>query len=272
MKHKRRLVDYHVHSTHSCDGKSSIIDMCQKAMDLGLAEIGFSEHADFDPSDEGFGFLSYEKYSHDLQKARQLFEEKLCIRKGVEVDYQSRFEEQIRSWLQGKEFDFIIGSVHYVDGELINQQLLTTKNLAYVYARYFDELIRSIKSRLFDVVGHLDIVRKYAIPRRNVRSAVNYASGIRTILKETINQGLYLEINSKPSLPGQGSIITMPSRETIRKYIDYGGRLISVGSDAHSTRELSLGVQNTLNFLENLNESEVSLLFEKEKTMQIKKS
>jgi histidinol-phosphatase (PHP family) len=266
MKYKGRLVDYHVHSTHSCDGKSSIIEMCQKAVDLGLAEIGFSEHVDFDPSDEGFGFFDYERYSRDLQKAQQLFEGKLCIRKGVELDYQSRFEEQTRKWLQDKKFDFIIGSVHYVNGELINQQLLTTKSLAHVYTRYFDELIRSIRSRLFDVVGHLDIIRNYAIPQRNEQIATNYAAGIRTILKETIDQGLYLEINSKPSLFSQGSTIMTPSKETIRKYIKRGGRLVSVGSDAHSTRELSLGIQNIFDFLASLNEIKVSLLFEKERT------
>jgi histidinol-phosphatase (PHP family) len=265
MKHKRRLVDYHVHSTHSCDGKSSIIEMCQKAVDLGLVEIGFSEHVDFDPSDEGFGFFDYKGYSRDLQKARQLFGGKLCIRKGVELDYQSRFEKQTRKWLQDKEFDFIIGSVHYVNGKLINQQLLTTSSLAHVYAHYFDELIKSIRSGLFGVVGHLDVVRNYAIPQRNEQIAINYAAGIRTILKETINQGLYLEINSKPSLLSQGSIMT-PSEETIRKYVSCGGRLVSVGSDAHSTQELGLGVQNIFDFLASLDKTEVSLLFEKEIT------
>jgi histidinol-phosphatase (PHP family) len=257
----RRLVDYHVHSTHSCDGKSSIIEMCQKAVDLGMVEIGFSEHVDFDPSDEGFGFFNHERYSLDLQKARRLFKGKLCIKKGVEVDYQSRFEEQIRKWLRDKKFDFIIGSVHYVDGELINKQLLATRSLAHVYTRYFNELIRSIRSGLFDVVGHLDVVRKFAIVQPSELKAFDYAAGIKTVLKQIIDHGLYLEINSKPSVLKQNNEPIVPSKETIAEYISYGGKLVSVGSDAHSTQELGVGIQDIFDFLASLNETGVSLLF-----------
>jgi histidinol-phosphatase (PHP family) len=69
LNNKTGLVDYHVHSTFSCDGRSSINDLCEKAIELKFREIGFSEHVDFDPSDEGFGFFDYENYQSAIKEA-----------------------------------------------------------------------------------------------------------------------------------------------------------------------------------------------------------
>jgi len=77
-----RFVDYHVHSNHSCDGKSSIPEMCQKAVELGIEEIGFSEHVDFEPKDWGYGFFDYERYSSEIEAAQESFNNKIVIRKG----------------------------------------------------------------------------------------------------------------------------------------------------------------------------------------------
>lgn len=52
-----KFVDYHVHSNFSCDGKSTLFEMSQRAIDLGIEEIGISEHMDFEPKDWGLGFF-----------------------------------------------------------------------------------------------------------------------------------------------------------------------------------------------------------------------
>jgi len=52
-----KFVDYHVHSNFSCDGKSTLFEMSQRAIDLGIEEIGFSDHMDFEPKDWGLGFF-----------------------------------------------------------------------------------------------------------------------------------------------------------------------------------------------------------------------
>ena len=264
MNNKTGLVDYHVHSTFSCDGRSSINDFCEKAIELKFREIGFSEHVDFDPSDEGFGFFNYENYQSAVKKAQLFFKGKLVIRKGVEVDYQKRFEDQIRDWLPGKNFDFIIGSVHYVNGEIINQQLLAKRNLKEIYREYFDEVYNSIESRLFNVVGHLDIVRKYASNRVIHRRDPEYKEKLRSILEEIRDRKMFLEINSKLSVLKCGFLEVMPSKETIRRYLDCGGKRVSIGSDAHSKEELGSGVKETFDFLARNSQTDVNILFKKE--------
>lgn len=107
-----RFVDYHVHSNHSSDSDVALVEICKRAIQLGIVEIGFSEHVDLDPRNWGYKYFDYERYSSDIRKARELFGDQLVVRKGIEVDYQHWFEKNIREWLRDKEFDYVIGSVH----------------------------------------------------------------------------------------------------------------------------------------------------------------
>jgi histidinol-phosphatase (PHP family) len=261
---KTRFVDYHVHSTFSCDGRSSINDLCEKAIELEFREIGFSEHVDFDPSDEGFGFFNYDAYKSAIKEAQLLFKNRLTIRGGVEIDYQKRFENQIRDWLKGKNFDFIIGSVHYVKGELINQQILAKKDLKEIYGEYFTEVQNSIESSLFNFVGHLDIIRKYAPHRAVQRKGPEYAEKLDSILETIRERKMFLEINSKMSVLGHRVPEMLPSKETLKRYFDLGGKRISIGSDAHSKEELGSGVKETFDFLEKNSQTNIQIIFQKE--------
>ena len=107
-------IDYQVHSFRSHDGKASIAEQCARAVEIGLDEIGFSEHKDFDPADPVVDYFDYEAYQTEIEAARQQLGEKLKIRAGVEIDYQIWFESEIAAYLDAHPFDFVIGSVHYV--------------------------------------------------------------------------------------------------------------------------------------------------------------
>ena len=235
--------------------------MCRKAVGLGVTEIGFAEHVDFDPKDWGFGFFNYDRYSDDLRKAREVFKGKLVIRKGVEIDYQRRFEDEIREWLRDKRFDFVIGSVHYLDHKFIDHQYVASNDLKGIYAAYIAEVVKSVRSRLFDVVGHLDLIRKFndnrSVGLRNFVSRERF----RSLFEEITEKRMYLEVNSKLSVLAERCTDTMPSKGMIEEYIEAGGELVSIGSDAHTTEELGKGIPDVLDFLERYDENQVKLLF-----------
>ena len=250
-------MDYHIHSTNSKDARSTIFDMCKKAVEMDIAEVGFSEHVDFEPKDWGFGYFNYDKYSSEINDARELFKKKLVIRKGIEIDYQYCFEDEIAEWLQNKEFDFVIGSVHYLNHEIINQQLVMNEDLGKIYNAYFGEVSHSIKSSLFDVIGHFDLVKNFIDERRsNLKSG--YVEGVGKILEQVIENNVYLEINSK-ALRYNGDLA--PNKEIIKAYFEAGGKLISVGSDAHSKEDIGSKIKNILTFLEKQKKG-YKLLFE----------
>lgn len=256
-----KLVDYHVHSNHSCDGKSPILEMCQEAIGRGIVELGFSEHMDFDPQDLGYGFFDYDLYTSEIRRAQETFGNRLVIRKGIEIDYQYCFEDRIRDWLKNKNFDFAIGSIHYIDHEFINRRLLAKKDLGEIYDIYFDEVSRSIESGLFDIIGHLDLIRKHTDKRALELNNLDYEERMRTILTEIIGNENYLEINTKLSVLERTCTETMPSREIVEDFVENGGRLISVGSDAHSKDEIGIGVEEQLSFLAKYEKCDLHLLF-----------
>lgn len=72
-----------------------MLEVCNIAVKLDLEEIGFTDHMDFNPRDLGYGFFNYEKYSSEIEKARTIFGDKLVIHKGIEVDYQNRYEDDV---------------------------------------------------------------------------------------------------------------------------------------------------------------------------------
>lgn len=257
-----KFVDYHVHSNHSCDGKSSIFEMCQKAIESGIAKIGFSDHMDFEPEDPGFGFFNYKRYTSEIESAQRFFEDKLVIRKGVELDYQSCLEADIKKWLKNKEFDFIIGSVHYLEHELITYELIKRKGLDKTYNAYLDEVIHSVRSNLFNVLGHLDVIRKCFDDRIFESKNLDHKDCIEAILEEILKRKIYLEINSKSSLIREKCTDMLPSKETVVAFLHNGGKLISLGSDAHSAKEVGSGIREILNFLEDLDGNKFKLLFE----------
>lgn len=245
------LVDYHIHSNHSIDSDASILDMCRRARKIGIEEIGFSEHIDFDPQDWGYGHFEYDRYTADIDRARARFSDTLIIRKGVEVDYQQVFESDIRDWLNDKKFDFVIGSVHYLNHQYITSKLIAEKSLHQLYDLYFVEVENSISSGLFDIVGHLDLPFRYTYRHRETFNQINYWENMQATLTMIIETGMYLEINTKGLRESCRS--TYPSQQVLHTYFQYGGSLISIGSDAHSTQEIDVGIKDVLTSLSQKN-------------------
>ena len=252
----RRLVDYHVHSTQSIDGRSSVDEMCRRAVELNVMEIGFCEHVDFEPTDAGFGFFNYKRYSEAIDQARSKFANELTIRKGVEVDYSEEYEIHIREWIEDKDFDFLVGSVHYIDHVAFDLQRKLTMPPEVAVRKYYEKIRQAAESRLFSVIGHFDVIRSYIPPGCDPAST---ASDIIDIaLERMIANRVHLEINSRRRENQE----PFPSRNLILRYLDKGGELFSLGSDAHSAERLGIGITQAMDLLRNLKSKAVHLIFE----------
>jgi histidinol-phosphatase (PHP family) len=242
---QKYLRDFHVHSLYSIDSQSTISTICQKAIDLELQEIGFADHVDFDPNDSGYNFFDYNAYTHAISNARSIYGNKLIIRKGIEIDYQHCFENKLKRWIQDKDFDFIIGSVHYINHEHI-YQLTKRSGIETIIERYVNEVLYSIRSRLFDIIGHfaLDYLLYLAGKKREESNFIYQA---RNVFRKMIANNLYLEINTRYLRSVYKE--TLPSSWFITLYIESGGRLFSVGSDAHLVEEVGMGIRDILDSL-----------------------
>lgn len=231
-------VDYQVHSFRSHDGKATIEAHCERAAALGLDEIGFSEHKDFDPEDPLVDYFDYDAYLREIDQARARWGDRLEIRAGVEIDYQSRFEDRIAAWLDAHRFDFVLGSVHYVGRRmLMTPEYNAERTRETAYRDYFAAVRDSVQCGLFDVVAHLEYANRRGVAAWGAYDAGDFEADLISLFDLMIARETPLEINTAGLKHGLG--ITYPTEQTAALYAARGGRLISIGSDAHHPDQLA---------------------------------
>lgn len=231
-------IDYQVHSFRSHDGKASIAAQCARAVALGLDEIGFSEHKDFDPDDPLVDYFNYDAYQAEIAAARAEWGTRLTIRAGVEVDYQREFEEEIARYLTAHPFDFVLGSVHFVERKmLMTPEYNAGRDMKTAYADYFAAVRDSIVCGLFDVVAHLEYANRRGLAAWGPYDAHAYEDELRSVFALMVSRAMPLEINTAGLHQGLG--LTYPTAETVALYAQAGGQRLSIGSDAHHPDQLA---------------------------------
>jgi histidinol-phosphatase (PHP family) len=234
--------DYQVHSIHSHDGKASISDICQRAVEIGLDEIGFSEHKDFDPADPVVNHFNYDAYMEDITAARDRFCGRLKIRAGVEVDYQVWFEDKIGNYLDAHPFDYVLGSVHYVNRvQVMSEEYNRTRNARLAYSDYFHAVRDSVVSGLFDVLAHLEYANRRGVAAWGPYDMRPHRNDLTTIFDRMVDEGMILEINTAGRFHGVG--LTYPCSDSVDLYAQRGGERICIGSDAHHPDQLGYDYQ-----------------------------
>jgi histidinol-phosphatase (PHP family) len=245
-------IDLHVHTTCSSDGASSAADYARRAAALGLAEVGFCEHQDFDSRDRGHLFLDAGRYEQEVAAARTL-EPGTSFRRGIEITYQAGLEREIRTWLAGHAWDYVVAAVHlvdYADGWAIVSErqavdaYFRDHSQREAYTPYFEELLCAAQSGLGDVLGHLDLIKRHGTAHYGPFHPVAFEDEIRAVLRAAVEGGIGLEINTSGLRQSPGE--PYPALIVLRWYRELGGEILTVGSDAHHAADLGAGIPAAL--------------------------
>src|SRR5215469_3034644 len=162
--------DYHMHTPLCRHAVGEPVDYARRAVEIGLTEIGFTDHSpmqqdDFDNWRMSDGQL--DEYVAKVRLAQKTFPQ-LTIRLGLEVDYLPGQEDWIRKLAARHPWDYFIGSVHYVSDlwDIDNPAKLSEwkkRDAFEVWSVYFDRLAQAARSRLFEIIGHADLPKKFGI-------------------------------------------------------------------------------------------------------------
>ena len=180
--------DYHVHTRFS-DGEGEPAQCVERALALGLPEIGITDH--LTPSclgAEGDWSIGHERlgeYVDAVRDAAARYPE-ITVLLGVEADYVPGAEDELAELLGAHPFDYVIGGLHFVDGFPFDEPALREDarwdDAASLYRRYYALVGCAAASGLFDFVAHLDYVMLWG--RRadaDIATAENAASPSRSI-------------------------------------------------------------------------------------------
>jgi len=247
----KRLLDYHVHSTHSGDGRAPLEEMCRLAVERGIAEIAFSDHLDNNPDDDCYGLFDAARFCREVDECRERFGDRLTILKGAELGEPHLYPREIERIVGGERFDFLTGGIHWVGGDVVSVDLPPDSPGAVdwpaLYRDYFEEVLRAVECANFHVLAHLDLVKRFGVKSLGPFGIGPYRERIEAILRAMIGRGVALEVNT--SGLRQPCRETFPGPETLRLYRDLGGELITVGSDAHLPEHLGFGLEAGLRMI-----------------------
>jgi histidinol-phosphatase (PHP family) len=159
--------NYHNHTTWS-DGAATVQEMIDAARNAGLREFGISDHYALAPGKPVTWALDPEAlgaYVAQIQQAMACNTD-ITVRLGLEVDYFPETIERVKAQLAAYPFDFLIGSVHFVDGFPIDfnaqpWQEIPQASRDNVWRSYWRLLRAAAQSGIFDIMGHFDLPKKF---------------------------------------------------------------------------------------------------------------
>jgi histidinol-phosphatase (PHP family) len=231
--------DYHIHTRFSSDGLVGMAEMCQAAVERGLTEIGFTEHLDFDPGDAHLPPYRVEAWWEEIECCRHMFRASLTIRAGIELSEPHRYPKTIQGVLERFPWDYTLGALHWVDSALIFHETYFERSAERAYLDYFEELVRMAQTGGFDILAHLDVVKRYAVEHYGPYDPRRYEAEIREILRSCVARGIALEVNTCTLRRPIGDM--SPDRIVIDWYRQAGGRWLTLGSDAHLSQDVGAG-------------------------------
>lgn len=224
------MYDYHMHSTVSFDAKDTGLAMALAAKERGLKEICFTDHIDYTPEmDMVFDTAVYNAAYDALEVPG------LLIRRGMEFGLTPDNAEQLKIDLGRRHFDFVLGSVHLVDGvDIYLAPYWADKSYDEAVRRHLETTLECVRVHEdYDVLGHLTYIAKCgANPRHELIRYEDHKSIMDEIMRELVKREKGMEVNTSGIDRCGGPLPTM---DYFRRFYELGGRIVTVGSDAHDT-------------------------------------
>lgn len=225
------MYEYHTHTTNSPDSRVTMRDYCEKAIEIGIKEIAFTDHIDHDPADRTRGHNKYPAYMADIAACREEFGERLTLLAAAEVDWNRTIAPAVAAYLADKTFDFVICSVHWIDGEYLGVRATKHPSLA-VYRQYLDEIEALVTTEdFFHVIGHFDLGKRYHTVNGRIDIDANRAQ-LGRIFDAMATRGKGFDLNT--SAVRAAAREPMPGPDILRLFREHGGEHVTIGSDTHT--------------------------------------
>lgn len=232
--------DYHIHSAYSFDGDPSATPtaICEEAINRGFTDIAITDHLEANSDVEGLYPPYQAKAAFDaIMQAKELFGKKLNITYGIEIGQANQYPDVANGFISEFPVEFVLCSVHSLRGMqdffFLDYPAMPEGEIQRLYFAYLDEVIEIINSTSrVDSIAHITYPHRYIAQAGLTFDASCFADKLSEVFGLMISKEIALEINSSTHAKGLG--FTMPTADILSIYRECGGRLITLGSDAHT--------------------------------------
>ena len=251
------MFDQHVHSSFSFDSNEDLENYINVSNN---SDIITTEHLDFENPIINYkdSLIDYLKYVGQIKNLNKKYSNKFFL--GIEIGYTPNSEKRIEDFLKDKNFNLKLLSIHQngnYDYMCVNKKLIS---LEVLIQEYFEQMIQALESSIeFNVLAHFEYgLRMIDI---SVTDFDNLASVfLNKIIELIVKKEIAFEVNTKSMYKYKKENLY---NYMIEKYIKKGGRLFTLGSDAHNIKEYAYKFDEAKNFLLSKNIKEIILFKDK---------
>ena len=246
----RFACDCHNHSSWSPDGNDTVLEMRRRAQELGLWAHTLTDHCEcqkFPERDRPRVEQAWEKMALEIPQGGST-----RFYRGIELGQPNQDLEAAEQALAGRDYDFVIGSIHnirgYEDFFFLDYSKIERSFIDALLETYWQEELEVIRWGKFDALGHLTYPLRYIQGDHGIPVDLSrHSDAIDTIFRALRDSGKALEVNTSGYRQKIGR--PLPDLPLVRRYRELGGELITLGSDAHSTADLGRGIQEGMEML-----------------------
>ncbi len=272
------LTDYHVHLRPDGPGTPASQYFTagnaeryrEAATEKGIAELGVAEHV--------YRFTdALEVWDHELWRdnARDdltdycgWVKEETDLKLGIEADFVPGREDRMAALLDGRPWDFVVGSIHFLGEGALDYDKYDVWTRAdsadRVWRTYFEWLAEAATCGLYDVLAHPDLVKHWGSRRPQPEKDRRYYYDIA--MEGIAASGIAVELSTAGLRKPVGELY--PSEPFLEMVVDAGNPIV-LSSDAHTPDHLGYGYEQALAQLERLGVTEIGVFEDRELRLEL---
>jgi histidinol-phosphatase (PHP family) len=227
------------------------------AEEAGIRELGCSEHVyRFTQALDLWRHPWFERWAGDDLDAYVEFLRDTPLRAGIECDFIPGAEDRTANLLETRNFDYVVGSVHFVGRHAVDTEEFGIWDLDgdpdRIWRRYFEMIAELARSGLFDILAHPDLVKVWGgarpLPERDPR--FYYETAVEAIA----DTGIAVEVSTAGLRKPVKEIYPSPA---FAEMCVEAGAAFALSSDAHTPQQVGFGYERALEFLAGLGVAEI---------------
>lgn len=249
------MFNSHVHTENSRDCTFSLEEMVLAAKEKGFFGISATDHCDLDFCISGDLYRRLLSSGEKVRELNKKYADSFLVTVGIELSDATRKPEYAKRLIKALRPDSISLSVHNIIADNMPVGLshmdfgtMSSDRIDSVLNTYFSDLLAAVKNADFDICAHLTLPLRYitGVYKKTI-VLENYMPQIKKILSVLIDRNKALEINTSDTHHQLCDF--MPPEEIAKMFFNMGGRLVTIGTDAHSPQNIDYGFAEGKNML-----------------------
>ena len=234
------------------------------ASERGIEELGVAEHIHrFVQSLEVWEHPWYRYWAQDDLDAYCDFVREHGLKLGIEADYLVGREDRVANLLDGRAWDYVVGSVHFMGDDALDVHgepdweafdIWRGGDPEKVWSRYFETLGEAARTGMFDILAHPDLVKVFGdrvgVPDGDLRHFYERA------MDGIADSDVAIEVSTAGLRKPAGEIY--PAAPFLEMCLD-AGRPVALSSDAHTPEQLGYEYERAVDWLGELGVSEIAV-------------